>query len=210
MKRYALLYVAAILINLYGCAGLLNNNIRSEEPRLRVINVCILNDKDNPADKNIIRRITTNVFREYEERVGIRFTVTRLVIFDGEADAWTIELGPLVKRACPDTTEIRMIFTNKRIFFESEDGKKLERAGDSQEYFGFLIVYNVAERVLFSDEGGNPALETTLKHEIGHLFGFGHTSDKESFMFVPGNKSYAKWTDEVIRLIRKNKWRVWH
>ena len=176
----------------------------------RVVNVCVLNDKADPASEKIIRKVTTNVFREYEERIGVRFVAKAFVPFEGNLDVWPIELGPTAKNACPENTEVRMIFSNQLMSVLDENGKEVELGGLSHDYYGVLIVFNFDGRAYRNDAGGNPALESSLKHEIGHLFGLNHTEDKNSFMYKVSNKSQGQWTDEILKQLLEKRTKKWY
>ena len=199
--------LSLVLFLLSGCA--LSSVIRLGPMAVRTIKVCILNDKESPSSEKIIKDTTDAVFTEYEKNVGVRFVINTFAVFDGDLESWSIELGPMVKSFCRPDDEARMIFTNKELVVIRE-GQEAEVGGFGHEYYGFVIIFNVGGRYLLTDLAGNPALETSLKHEIGHLFGLNHTIDRESFMFTPSNKSYGRWTDEVIRLLKKNKQQKWY
>ena len=176
----------------------------------RIVNVCVLNDKEEPASEEIIRQVTANVFLEYEEQIGVRFVTEAFITAEVNLDIWPpFGLGFEVKNVCPENTETRMIFSNRRMGFINSENKVVEIGGLSDDYYGLVAIFYVGGRMSFKDGGGNPAVETTLKHEIGHLFKLDHTDDKNSFMYSPSNTSTGKWTDEILKKLFKNRNKKW-
>lgn len=175
----------------------------------RTIEVCVLNDKESPVKAEVIWQAINSVSRKYENHVGIRFEAHTFAPFKGSVAILPIDFGRFVKNVCTPSNEVRIIFTNEAMEFPREDGRIEELVAYTQEDTGVIIMYNVEERSRYLDQGGNSALETSLKHEIGHLFGLEHTTDKESFIHFPSNLSLGRWTIEVERLIKENKWRKW-
>ena len=209
-NAWRLLGIGAVLPLLFvSCASVAASTYDGSFPR--VVNVCVLNDKEEPASEKIIRHITGNVFREYEERIAVRFVAAAFVASEVDLDIWPpLGVGLEAKDACPKDTEVRMIFSNRRMLFIGEDGKEGELAGLSHDYYGLLVIFNVGGRVFLEDKGGNPALETSLKHEIAHIFGLEHTKDINSFLYKAGNKSQGRWTDEILEQLLKARNKKWH
>ena len=175
----------------------------------RTIEVCVLNDKEFPVKAEVIWQAINSVSREYEKHVSIRFEAHTFAPFKGSVAILPIDFGRFVKNVCTPSNEVRIIFTNEAMEFPRPDGRIEELLAYAHEDTGVIIMYNVEEQSRYLDQGGNPALETSLKHEIGHLFGLEHTTDLESFLHFTSNSSRGRWTNEVKRLIKENKWRKW-
>ena len=176
----------------------------------RVISVCILNDKAYPASEELIRKVTTSVFREYEAKTGIRFEARTFASFDGGSTAEMPLVWFFARVACPASDEVRVLFTNQTMVGRDEEGYEVDFLGRSNEDLGVAVIYDVGNREFSRDQGGNPALETSLKHELAHLFKLKHTPDRNSFMYSPSNDSYGMWTDDILKQLRENiakKWR---
>jgi hypothetical protein len=175
----------------------------------RTIEVCVLNDKESPVKAEVIWQAINSVSREYENHVSIRFEAHTFVPFKGNVAILPVDFGRFVNNVCTPSNEVRIIFTNEAMEFPRKDGRIEELVGYTHENTGVIILYNVEKQSRDLDQGGNSALETSLKHEIGHLFGLEHTTDKESFIHFTSNLSRGRWTIEVERLIKENKWREW-
>lgn len=183
----------------------------------RDIRVCVLNHSASPVPEALIRQALSAVSQEYRDKVGIAFETGDILPYSGDLTAWPIDLGIELKNLCPAETELRMIFTNQRMFRKDMSSPAEQGAGTSDDefaaashvYFGFLVLYNVEERFTKRDAAGNPALATALKHEVGHLFGLEHSPDTRSFMYTPSSRSTAEWTEETLRAILKNRDKRW-
>jgi len=176
---------------------------------IRTIEVCVLNHKEFPVKAEVIWQAINSVSREYENHVSIRFKAHTFVPFKGSVGILPIDFGRFVKNVCTPSNEVRIIVTNEAMQFPRPDGRIEELLAYAHEHTGVIIIYNVEKQSRDLDQGGNAALETTLKHEIGHLFGLEHTTDKESFIHFTSHLSRGRWTVEVERLIKENKWRKW-
>jgi len=175
----------------------------------RTIEVCVLIDKESPVKAEVISQAINSVSREYENHVRIRFKAHTFVPFKGNVGILPVDFSRFVKHVCAPSNEVRIVITNEAMEFPRPDGRIEELLAYADDYAGVIIMYNVEKQSRDRDQGGNPALETSLKHEIGHLFGLEHTTDLESFLHFTSNSSLGRWTIEVKRLIKENKWRRW-
>jgi len=175
----------------------------------RTIEVCVLNDKAFPVRAEVIWKAISSVSREYENHVRIRFKAHTFVPFKGNTGILPVDFSRFVKHVCAPSNEVRIVITNESMEFPRPDGRIEELVAFALENTGVIIMYNVENQSRDLDQGGNSNLETSLKHEIGHLFGLDHTTDTESFLYFSGKLSRGRWTVEVERLIKENKWRRW-
>jgi predicted Zn-dependent protease len=81
-------------------------------------------------------------------------------------------------------------------------------SGDSFDE-GYIVLHDFTKRFYFMDVGGNLAVITVLKHELGHLFGLKHDEDERSFMHTPSSYSLGLWSRADIDGILKNKYKKW-
>jgi hypothetical protein len=70
--------------------------------------------------------------------------------------------------------------------------------GSANPRYGYLFLFEVTVRDGERDWGRNDLLETTLKHELGHLFGVPHVRIRHSFMYKYCGSSYGEWTVGVL------------
>lgn len=179
----------------------------------RAIQACIVNDASAPVDEKVIVAALAVVSREYAERVGIVFIPNVWVRIPFALSGWPMDTAFALRTACPETAEIRFVFTNR--FVAPKDvsmtakGDGGQMAGDAHPYYGFVIAYSAEERWDARDAGGGRALVGTLRHEIGHLFGLEHDESRRSFMYASSNASLGLWTEDAIRRIRAAKWKRW-
>ena len=175
----------------------------------RTIEVCVLIDKGSPVKAEVIRQAISSVSREYEKHVSIRFEAHTFAPFKGNVGILPVDFTRFVQNVCNPSNEVRLVITNEAMEFPRPDGRIEELVAYAHEYTGVIIMYNVEKQSHYLDQAGNSVLETSLKHEIGHLFGLDHTTDKESFLYSISNLSRGRWTIEVKRLIKENRWRRW-
>ncbi|MFY9462120.1 MAG: hypothetical protein WAP51_02870, partial [Candidatus Sungiibacteriota bacterium] len=121
MKTRRLLWLASLIPFLaVSCASIAAAPYDGSFPR--VVNVCVLNDKQEPASEKIIRQITANVFREYEERIGVRFVAAAFITAEVNLDVWPpVNVGFEARSVCPENTEARMIFSNRKMIVFVEE-----------------------------------------------------------------------------------------
>ena len=186
------------------------NHLRQNK---RVITVSVLIDQNAPAQQSFIVELLSAVSEEYRRNVNIEFKVVEFLPYSGDLTLYPIDQA-LRLRQIPTAGEIRIIFSNQT---GREDdlplalGDRSENllAGSSHDYFGHIILYNVEKRARKKDRAGNPALLTSLKHEVAHLFGVGHSTDRRSFMYTPSSLSYGRWTEDVIRQVLEHRDKRW-
>lgn len=197
-----------------GCASA-PRHIWRPSKESRVVRVCVLNDAADLAPDDIVLKSIGAISREFDREAGIAFEVGAYLPFKGDINAHPLDLGPALRDLCPAAAEVRMLFTNRMIerkdavVFGEDASNDDVFAGRTNPYFGFLIMYGAEQRIAASDAAGHPALQTALKHEIGHLFDISHSEDLTSFMHSPSNKSEGEWTDGVRRAIRANRFKRW-
>ena len=184
----------------------------------REIPVCVINDSQAPVPQDLILRTLASVNAEYSKNTGIFFQPAVMISYSPDYTQWPLDLGMDLRRVCPKDTEIRMVFSNQRVTRkdldyspdQQEGNINDEFAGTSHAYFGFIVLLNFEARSKKYDAAGHPAIETALKHEIGHLFGLEHTPRLDSFMHTPSSRSNGGWTAELIEVILKNKDKRWY
>lgn len=95
-------------------------------------------------------------------------------------------------------TEIKIIFTNDKTFFNDENNNKYIKHecdrqfknsiahafySDHSKYPGEIHINNEYSWIESTNPQGSISLETILLHEIGHILGLGHSSDPDSIMY---------------------------
>lgn len=191
-------------------------------PSLRVIKTCVLMDKLNLPDKKAVDAVLKKAFREYEIMVGVRFEIVKAGYFSGDMSELKIKddkgklqidfkyFSSVIENDCGPDAEVKIIYsTYKMIFIDytnDPSGESVMITGLTEQCGGIVIIFDVNERYRMKDKGGHPAVESTTKHELGHLFNLGHLNDTNSFMYSPSLFSYGRWTEEVIRHIKANKY----
>jgi hypothetical protein len=178
----------------------------------RVITVSILNDADAVVRPALVAALTDAVFKDYDRELNIQFQVIESLPYRGDLTLFPLDQAFLLQRLNA-RGEIRIVFSNRT---SREDASYLTDAetanmlaGSSHPYYGHAIIYNAEARADKTDAAGHPALVTALKHEIAHLFGVEHSSDRRSFMYTPSSRSQGEWTDDVIERINQQRARRW-
>jgi hypothetical protein len=179
----------------------------------RAIQACIVNDATAHVSWDVVEAALSEVSRDYAERVGVVFIPHVWVSADFAPSGWPMDTAFALRKICPDDAEVRIVFTNR--FVEPKDASMTAKgdggqlAGDAHPFYGFVIAYSAEERWEAKDASGGRALLGTLRHEIGHLFGLEHVTDRTSFMYESSNASLGRWTDDAQRKIRAAKWKRW-
>lgn len=205
-----LLLSISLLFVLYCIPGVATTYASQDRP----ITIAVLNDTQFPVDVDIIHNMLSPVLAEYRER-GICLQIQEYHDYNGSLQAWSIDQGPYLRRLCPKSN-VRIVFSNKQVmgrdqesFRRGEAADDDEFAGQTSEYFGYIILYNCSARCLDVDAAGHSALQTALKHEIAHLFGAEHSTNPCSFMYFGVRQSYGEWTPDVTAVILAHKHRSW-
>lgn len=207
-RAVRILILFFVTLWIFSYIGVVSGQVSPPAPA-RVIKVCVLNDLTSLADKKIITETLSAVFSEYEAKTRIRFEASTFASFEGDPTAPMPVVWLFARMACLASDEVRIIFTNRSMTGRDEEGYEIEFLGRSNEDLGVVVIYAVGERAPLRDNGGNLALETSLKHELAHLFKLQHTSDRASFMYSPSNDSYGMWTEGIFKNIEKNKDKRW-
>jgi hypothetical protein len=182
---------------------------------VRVIRVCVLNDAAAPVDGDIMASVLEAVSVDYAEHAGVAFAPDAVREYRGDLSAWQLDMGPALRRACPKTSEIRVLFTDRAPSraeatpYAPAAGAEDAMAGDASPHFGFVILYRSTERWNDWNKKGERAIIGTFRHEAGHLFGLEHEKDPSSFMYSPSDTSDGTWTSGVTAAIRKERNRRW-
>jgi hypothetical protein len=175
----------------------------------------VLTDAERPVAPAVIDQAVAFIRADFLQTVGIRldFGPSREARID---DGWPIDVAIAMLRACPETDELRLLFSDrgKRVpaADDPECGVKrgeAELAGQTHPYFGTIVLYSVSERWKARDRAGLPLLFGTLRHELGHAFGLEHSDDRASFMFRCGGTERGGWTPELKREIRRRASTRW-
>lgn len=194
----------------------------------RHIKVCILNDTKASVHPDVIESIAWRSFLNYSLHTNIVFEPNEPIPYNGDVTAWSIDQGLYMATACPCSCELRILFSNQKIFTSNlgtegnsaasncnlapEDLKQKDdivMSGTSNVHFGFIVLYNVGGRLDDKDAGGNPALSTVLNHELGHMFGLEHSQDTNSFMYCPSNKSKGQWDGTTLNQMNAARRKSW-
>jgi hypothetical protein len=182
---------------------------------VRVIRVCVLNDAAAPVDSDIMSSVLEAVSVDYAEHAGLAFAPDAVREYRGDLSAWQLDMGPALRQACPKTSEIRVLFTDRAPSraettpYAPSAGAEDAMAGDASPHFGFVILYRSSERWNEWNRKGERAIIGTFRHEAGHLFGLEHEKDAVSFMYSPSGRSDGAWTPSVTAAIRKERNRRW-
>ena len=180
----------------------------------RVINTCLLNDEDFPADREKIEYVFNETSSEFEARVQIKFRAVDYGVFKARlhlylnADSTTV--GNYLSEAqkiCSDSTEVIIIFSSSEAI--STDGKRRGIWGEVPFNQGLVVVYEFNYVFSRRDRSGTNASVTNLKHELGHLFIPDLHFGEKSFMFTRSADSFGRWTSGVIKAILENKYARW-
>ena len=165
------------------------------------LRVCVLNDSQFPVKAERVMPLLLPLVAELESRAEISLTFQGIRNYSGPVVPLTPELQiAALNRACADC-EMKVLMTNRlRV---TEAGVRL--SGECQPDHGYIILYDTDHGLTQRDRGGNVQVLTTLRHEIGHLLGADHTSDKASFMYAQPHLSQGRWTDAVAEQIRSRK-----
>jgi len=179
----------------------------------RAIEACFVNDASAHVSWDVVKAAASAVAEEYAERAGIVLVPHVWVSADFEPSGWPMDTAFALRKICPDEAEVRIVFTNR--FVEPREvsmtarGEGGQMAGDAHPYYGFVIVYSAEERWEAEDASGGRALLSTLRHEIGHLFGLEHVKDRASFMYESSNASLGRWTEDTVKRVRAAKRKRW-
>lgn len=185
----------------------------------RKIQVCVLHDRQYPVEQKIIDKIVDKAFEEYKEEAGIEFLRYEFLQFDYDIKEPSEKILVYAKNRCSKASEVRIVFSSferidititKNIFGKDSVEIYIVR-GITLSDDGLIIIYNTAARFNSYDLGGNRSAITTLKHEIGHLFGLKHADDTKSFMYKESSdSSFGRWIPDVKEILRKNKYKKWY
>lgn len=205
--------VVSLLFSYCACAAAPTARPADAPSGPRTVLACLVNDANAPVDEAVIHGAFSKVSREYADQVGVVFIPNVWVKAPFDPSGWPMDTAFALRKVCPETSEIRVVFTNR--FVAPKDvsmtalGDGGQMAGDSHPYYGFVIAYSAEERWKAKDALGGPALVSTLRHEFGHLFGLEHSEDRHSFMYASSNQSLGLWTHDAITGIRAAKWKRW-
>ena len=154
--------------------------------------------------------------QEYEENVGISFSVSAKVDYNGDLTDKPKDQAIYLVSVCPSDTELRAVFTNRKVFekndvFALQGNTEDEIIGQGNRKYGFVTLHNFEHLSTRLDWGGNPYHLTVAKHEIGHVFNLPHNEpDQNSFMYHPSGWSKGQWTEQTKTDILKNKYIEWY
>jgi len=217
-RALRIFYVFLISVFISGCATVAQKEVTFLETGERLISVCVLNDAYFPVEEHIVSETLHEVFREYRVFAKIVFQKEPTQMFLEDFDTKPLEkYAAKVWRDCKNKSEIKILFSNREITVADFPSIKNQdvplntpQIGVAIEDLGIILLYMATHQWNNKDLGGNKALVTTLKHEIGHCFGLVHVVDQQSFMYASIGSSFGKWTSYEIIGIRKNNRKIWY
>jgi len=163
------------------------------------VRVCVFNDSQAPVAADRIAALLAPLPSEIMGRTGVLLTYRPVRGYNGAVNPLKPELQiASFNRECAEDCEMKVLFTNRSRFTNA--GVRL--SGESHPLHGYVILYDSDAGFEALDLGGNLQVLTTLRHEIGHLLGADHDTDRSSFMFAEPNLSRGRWTDAVAQQIR--------
>ncbi|MGI8785672.1 MAG: matrixin family metalloprotease [Acidobacteriota bacterium] len=166
------------------------------------VRVCVFNDSQAPVAADRIAALLAPVPSEIMGRTGVLLTYRPVRSYHGAVNPLKPELQiASFNRECAQDCEMKVLFTNRSRLTNA--GVRL--SGESHPLHGYVILYDSDAGFEARDLGGNLQVLTTLRHEIGHLLGADHTTDRSSFMFAEPNLSRGRWTEAVAQQIRSHR-----
>ena len=180
------------------------------------LTMCVVFDDHsqfNHEEKNILRSALSNVLTEYKQIALVEITPTTEKIFQGQSEDFSPQQKTL-RNLCGNH-DLVIGFTkspNSDPQIDPETGKEIKGFwyGLTLEKFQISVVYQVNELFKLKDNGGHPAIETIIKHELGHALGLQHGHDKNYFMYSGHKegavKSNGNWDDSYQPTIASFRW----
>jgi len=186
------------------------------------VNVCLLSDSRSPPSDSLIQAAFDTAAVVYKENANVILHPTPVISYTRSVDSlFTTYVTQVLP--CPSETDITAIFTNgiivQPLIYLSNDSLQNELSsmwsnkqvqydsvaavmrnpGNSilgwRLFFSQVVIVAAASsREQFSRFSPMMAPGQTLAHEIGHVFGEGHSEDEESFMYPSALESRGRWT----------------